>query len=175
MSITKKGEITELRTKEGAINLDSTPVYYKNSSKVLFPETMAKVEGSNNGKMTKIERFSTLEKEEESIYLVRKKERKLLENSFLWDGSDMYFFLGNATLSVNNETYELSPFSYIIASYKNGVEIYNYQKDEYKIIESKDSIYVTTDNYTIDTTTDVLKYGEKEQLLLKNIDKLQAE
>ena len=58
---------------------------------------------------------------------------------------------------------------------KNGVEIYNYQKDEYKIIESKDSIYVTTDNYTIDTTTDVLKYGEKEQLLLKNIDKLQAE
>ena len=30
MSITKKGEITELRTKEGAINLDSTPVYYKN-------------------------------------------------------------------------------------------------------------------------------------------------
>ena len=102
MSITKKGEITELRTKEGAINLDSTPVYYKNSSKVLFPETMAKVEGSNNGKMTKIERFSTLEKEEESIYLVRKKERKLLENSFLWDGSDMYFFLGNATLSVNN-------------------------------------------------------------------------
>ena len=175
MSITKKGEITELRTKEGAINLDSTPVYYKNSSKVLFPETMAKVEGSNNGKITKIEKFSTLEKEKEIIYLVRKKERKLLENSFLWDGSDMYFFLGNATLSVNNETYELSPFSYIIASYKNGVEIYNYQKDEYKIIESKDSIYVTTDNYTIDTTTDVLKYGEKEQLLLKNIDKLQAE
>lgn len=175
LTITKKGEITELKTKEGTINLDSTPVYYKNESKVLFPETMAKIECISSGKMTKIERFAIINKQEESIYLTRNNNKKLIENSFLWDGSDMYFFLEHVTINVNNENYELSPLSYIIASYKNGVEIYNYEKDEYKIINSEDSIYVNAENYIIDTTTDILKFDGREQLLLKNIDKLPIE
>jgi len=172
MSISKKGEITELKTENNVVNLDSTPMYYSYESKVLFPETMAKVDWTSNGRMTRIERFSILSLEDGCVYT---QDNKILEDVFLWDGGDKYFFVEPITIVANGEEYEIGAFSYIIASYKNGVEIYNYEKDEYTIIESQDNIYAVTENYTIDTTVDVLKIDEKEQLLLKNIDELSIE
>lgn len=176
LKISKIGDITELQAKDGNIQIDSTPIYYKNEkNKVLFPENMAKVTPIDNGRMTKINRFSNIYENQESIYLQSQNKNEIIENSFLYDGSDLYFFIEPTTLIVNEQEYELSPFSYIIVTYKDGVEIYNYDKDEYNIILTDGKVIAKTKEYTIDTTFDTIKYGNKEQLLLKNINSLPNE
>ena len=60
----------------------------------------------------------------------------------------------------------------MITTYKNGVEIYNYEKDEYKVIETVEDVVAQTDSYIINTSIDILKANGKEQLLLKNVDAL---
>lgn len=176
LKISKIGDITELQSKDRNIQIDSTPIYYKNErNKVLFPENMAKVTPIDNGRMTKINRFSNIYRNQESIYLQSQNKNEIIENSFLYDGADLYFFIEPITLIVNDQEYQLSPFSYIIATYKDSVEIYNYGKDEYNIILTDGEVIAKTKEYTIDTTFDTIKYGDKDQLLLKNINSLPNE
>lgn len=173
IKITKKGEITEISTNDVNIVLDSSPIYYKNEKrKVLFPETMLSISPDDNGKTSKIVRFSNLYENDNGIYLESQKKQNKINNSFIYDGNDLYFFIEETTIIANEKEYQISPFSYIISSYMNGVEIYDYEKDTYEVIETEDYVIAKTDSYTINTSIDTLKYGEKEQLLLKNINVL---
>ena len=171
--ISKKGEITLISTKDSNIQLDSTPIYYKNEeNKVLFPEAMLEITPLDNGKTTKINKFTNIIKEDESIYLEGKDEKKQVSNGFIYDGEDLYFFIEKTKIVIGDEEYEISPLSYVITTYKNGVEIYNYEKDEYKVIETEEDVVAQTDSYIINTSIDILKANGKEQLLLKNVDAL---
>ena len=171
--ISKKGEITLISTKDSNIQLDSTPIYYKNEeNKVLFPEAMLEITPLDNGKTTKINKFTNIIKEDESIYLEGKDEKKQVSNRFIYDGEDLYFFIEKTKIVIGDEEYEISPLSYVITTYKNGVEIYNYEKDEYKVIETEEDVVAQTDSYIINTSIDILKANGKEQLLLKNVDAL---
>lgn len=173
IQITKKGEITQLQCNDVNIDLDSTPVYYqKEKNKVMFPENMAKVFPMDNIRMTKINRFSNLHQEEESIYIDNKNKKEPIEKAFLYDGGDLYFFIEPTTIIVESEEYKLEPFSYIISTYHDSVEIYDYANDEYIIIPTVRNVIAKTENYEINTTVDSIKYGEKEQLLLKKIENL---
>ena len=171
--ISKKGEITLISTKDSNIQLDSTPIYYKNEeNKALFPEAMLEITPLDNGKTTKINKFTNIIKEDESIYLEGKDEKKQVSNGFIYDGKDLYFFIEKTKIVIGDEEYEISPLSYVITTYKNGVEIYNYEKDEYKVIETEEDVVAQTDSYIINTSIDILKANGKEQLLLKNVDAL---
>lgn len=169
--ISKKGEITAISTDGIDIKLDSTPMFYKNEvKKVLFPETMLYITPMDNGKTSKVLRFSDIYELNKSIYIKNKDEKKQISNGFIYDGIDLYFFIENTTVIIDGKKYELSPFSYLISSYKNGAEIYNYEKDEYQIIESEDYVIAKTDSYIINTSVDTLKCNGKEQLLLRNVN-----
>lgn len=173
LQITKKGEITQLQCKDINIQLDTTPIYYqKEKNKVLFPENMAKVVPIDNGRMTKVTRFSNIYQDEETIYVQTQSKSNPIENAFLYDGTDLYFFIQDTTIYVEGEEYHLSPFSYLIATYHDSVEFYDYAKDEYKIIPTTENVIAKTNDYEINTTVDTIKYGEKEQLLLKKMDDL---
>lgn len=173
MQITKKGEITQLQCEDVQIQLDSTPIYYQNEkNKLLLPENMAKVIPLDNGRMTKITRFSNIYQNEETMYVESQGKSTTIENAFLYDGGDLYIFIEETTLILPDGEYKLSPFSYIISTYGDSIEIYNYIQDEYKIIPTTQNIIAKTENYEINTSVDTIKYGEKEQLLLKKIDSL---
>lgn len=174
LKLTRKKDITELTFKDKQVQLDSTPIYYSDvENKVLFPENMAIIYPVSNGLAYKINHFSNIYIDSESVYLQKGEWKKNLQNSFIYDGNDLYFFLETTKISVNDTQYELSPLSYVIAKYNEGLEIYNKKSDEYIIIEAKNQeILAKTDSYTINLSIDAIKYGEKEQLLIKNIDYL---
>ena len=87
----------------------------------------------------------------------------------------MYFFIQNTVLTVDGTNYEIPPLSYVIVSYQNSVEIYNKQQDTYEIIPSTSTnVTASTDQYSINLSLDSMKYGEKEQLLLKRVDTLKS-
>ena len=77
-----------------------------------------------------------------------------------------------------NTEYELSPLSYVIVNYRSSVEIYNYDKDEYIIIQDENSLKndvlakSKSSNYTINMSLDSMKTEKSNQLLITSIDNL---
>ena len=180
LTFTRKEGLTELKATDRKVTLDSTPVYYADeNNKVIFPEDMAIVYPNNNGMMYRINHFADITEENGDIYLetnlATKTNKTKLEKAFLYDGQDLYFFLDRTTITVNGTNYEVSPLSYAIVRYKQSVEIYNYEKDEYQVIETTETqdAKVVTDTYTINMSVDSLQTAEKEQLLIKGLSYLQ--
>ena len=175
LKITNRGEITELSCINMDIQLDSTPLYYvDNVNKVLFPENMEMVIPSANGQVYKINRFSNIYTDRGVTYLEYRNKVKELPDSFIFDGSNLYFFIDDAKLIVDDEEYEITPLSYVIASNRVSIEIYNKEKDEYQIIETEGYGIIETDEYSVNVNLDTIKYGDREQLLLKKFDDLQT-
>lgn len=180
LTFTRKEGLTELKATDRKVTLDSTPVYYADeNSKVIFPEDMAIVYPNNNGMMYRINHFADITEENGEIYLetnlATTTNKSKLEKAFLYDGQDLYFFLERTSITVNGTTYEVSPLSYAIVRYKQSVEIYNYEKDEYQVIDTTETqdAKVVTDTYTINMGVDSLQTAEKEQLLIKGLSYLQ--
>ena len=180
LTFTRKEGLTELKATDRKVTLDSTPVYYADeNNKVIFPEDMAIVYPNNNGMMYRINHFADITEEDGTIYLetnlATKTNKTKLEKAFLYDGQDLYFFLERTTITVNGTNYEVSPLSYVIVRYKQSVEIYNYEKDEYQVIDTTETqdAKVVTDTYTINMSVDSLQTAEKEQLLIKGLSYLQ--
>lgn len=180
LTFTRKEGLTELKATDRKVTLDSTPVYYADENdKVIFPEDMAIVYPNNNGMMYRINHFADIIEENGSIYLetnlATKTNKTKLEKAFLYDGQDLYFFLERTTITVNGTNYEVSPLSYAIVRYKQSVEIYNYEKDEYQVIDTTETqdAKVVTDTYTINMSVDSLQTAEKDQLLIRGLSYLQ--
>ena len=133
----KNNGITSLKINDINIDLDSTPIYYKTEeNKMLFPQDMAVVFPENQGLMEKIIHFSTINLEENIPYLQYENNKQSIENSFLFDGNDLYIFLEPTTIVIEDQTYELSPLSYVMVTYRQTVEIYEKESDTYEIIET---------------------------------------
>lgn len=175
LTITNKGEITELTCININIQLDSTPLYYQDlENRCLFPEDMEIVIPSQNGQVYKINRFSDIYIDGDIPYLEYRNQITGLPDSFLYDGSNLYFFISEATLTVDGIDYSISPLSYVVAISKASIEIYNKQEDTYTLIETESNGIVTTSDYTINVSLDTLKVGDREQILLKKFDELQT-
>lgn len=167
-------DIVNLVFKDKQIQLDSTPIYYTDvKNKLLLPQDMAIVDGSM-GQMNKIQRFSTVNKEDDgTVYVETPMIRESQDDAFLFDGNDLYIALDDMTVTIDNVQYDVPALSYVYVAYKQYVEIYNQQADSFQYIETKDeNVTAATDNYSINMSVDTLKMGEKEQLLLKKIDSL---
>lgn len=174
LKMTRKDGITELNTEEGAIYLDSTPVYYKDEiDKVILPKDMAIAFPMDNGTLRKVNALSNVYVEYGETYIEKGTLNRKVEDAFLYDSEDLYFFIENTTVNIDGEEYKLSPLSYVNATYKGYVEIYNYDTDTYTYVEEvREDVIATTSNYTINLSIDTMQYGENEQLLLKRIKTL---
>jgi len=173
IELNKEGEITTLKTRGINLELDSTPMYYQKESKALFPEGMEIVYTIENAIPYRMPRFSSILKESNTVYAEVGTKQIPLENCFLYDGTDLYFFIEPTTIEVGDEKYSISELSYVNVEYNGEMEIYNYAKDEDKIIDIKEkTVLIENGKYTIDLNVDSLKFGEKEQLILKRFDNI---
>jgi len=170
-----KNNISEVKTEDNRIQLDSTPIYYEDIyNKVLFPKNMAVVYPIANGLMYKMNRFSNIKEANGGFYLEKEEQDKTLENVFLYDGVDMYFFLENITIHIEDKEYKITPLSYAKVQYNGNVEIYNKEEDKYIVIEGNfKNVLAKSEDYTVNMSIDAIQYGEKQQLLIKLIDSLQ--
>jgi len=174
LKMTRKNDITELITEDGIISLDSIPVYYKDErDKVILPENMAIAFPMNNGEIRKVNSLSTVYIDYGTVYIQKGDLNKEIYDAFLYDGNDLYFFIENTTLTVNEMEYNLPPLSYVNATYKGYIEIYNYDTEEYTYIEQVDTdIIAKTNKYTINLSVDSMQYEGNDQLLIKRIKNL---
>lgn len=166
------GDIT-LKNKGNTVTLDSTPIYYKRKDKILLSKSMSIIFPKSNflsNKLKKLSHINYNKKLKESDY----EKNSLLINvssGFLYDGEDLYVLLSDGIVNVGGKSINISPLSYVIANYNNSIIIYNRESDEYNEIKLDDNkAYITTNDYTINILYDSVKYEDKEQLLIKNVD-----
>jgi len=174
LHLTRKKDVTELKLNDITMDLDSTPMYYKDEeAKILLPQNMAIVYPKDNSKMYKINHFSNISVNAYRIDLQSGELQKQLKNAFLYDGADLYVFLEETAVNVNGTEYILSPLSYIRVNYKQEVEIYNKQADEYMFFEKiEEDVIAKTESYSINMSLDKVERNGEEQLLIKSINYL---
>lgn len=167
--------ISNLKMNDVTIQLDSTPIYYKDiDNRMILPEEMAVVSPLEQGKMQRITYFSELQIKDNIAYLEYQGKKQSLEQEFLFDGNNLYIFLQEAEITIGEQTYKMSPLSYAIVTYRESVEIYQKSDDTYHVFEdiNTGNVMAKTEDYSINMSNDSLIIGEKEQLLLSSIQNL---
>lgn len=173
VTIGKNNDITEIKNNDGVVGIEDAPIYFqKKNDEVLVSKNMLLVFPRINNKNYKIKMFTklTYDRDSDSSFYYNGKDKVFLEESFLYDGHDLYLFLYKTTVQVGEKTYELSPLSYAIVDYHDEVQLYNKEKDKYEIIENCDfDIIATLGDHKINLSTDMI---DNNRLLIKSIDNL---
>ncbi len=173
VTISKNNDITEIKNNDGVVGIEDAPIYFqKKNDEVLVSKNMLLVFPRINNKNYKIKMFTklTYDKDSDSSFYYNGKDKVFLEESFLYDGHDLYLFLYETTVQVGEKTYELSPLSYAIVDYHDEVQLYNKEKDKYEIIENCDfDIIATLGDHKINLSTDMI---DNNRLLIKSVDNL---
>lgn len=170
----RKKEVVDFKEKDIGIEFDSTPIYYKNEDKVILPKDMSVVMPTLSCAEYLSKGYSTITYNNNIYNLVTKNYNNKLNHYFFYDSKDLYFFIEEVTLKVNDKEIKLSPFSYVI--YKNAndtMSYYDKENDKYEIImDIKSDVKVSNDYYTIRVDNDYIDYYGNEVLLTTVIDKL---
>ena len=131
-----KDIIVDVEPKEVKIEYDSTPIYYKDAKKVLFPNPMLAAFPLREGSQYKLYKYSIYENAD-SIHTIENRTYKgEYDYFFLYDGEELFFFPDKVTLNINDKKYkELSPMSYLSLVGGYTLTYYDYESDTSEIIE----------------------------------------
>jgi hypothetical protein len=180
IKLSQQDDETILTLEDGTkVYLDSTPIYYTDIlGKALLSEEMELVIPYTG--MYKIDNFTNIIQENQSIYVKRLNKNKTtaINDAFLYDGKDLYFFLDETRIYVGDQEYIVSPLSYAIVNYRSNVEIYDYQTNEYTIIQDESSLAADViakndaKGYSINMSVDSITTTNGQQLLMSNLNNL---
>lgn len=176
LTIDNSKGITELKldNEEASIELDSTPFFYVGEKKALFPKEMSVVFPLSNGTQKKLSHFSFADENGLDIYLKNNTLNYPVNQAFLFDGNDLYFFLNDMTLTFDNEALTIPRFSYAILNFNNELIVFNYDLQEATLYQNFNSdVFASNENYKINLSIDAIIYGEKSRLLIKKFDYLE--
>lgn len=175
LKITKnrKEVITDIKPQKLNINLDSKPIYYQKEEIVIFPKDMSVVMPTLSCAEYLSKSYSYILHEKNIYTLITDKYNKKLNHYFLYDGEDLYFFIEEVTLTVNEEKINLSPLSYVIAKYGKYIAYYDKKTDTYKTIETTNNdSTIENEYYSLNISEDSINYQGTTPLLTSGIENL---
>lgn len=168
-----KDEITKITFKDDDSELDSTPLYYADDDRVLFPKMMSVIYPMA-AKQYKINYYSEAFIEYDEVVIKDKKNEKRIFDGIVYDGADLYFLTSKNTITIGNNSYEVSPLSYIIVDTLNKkVSIFDHEKEKFTELEEiYDNVIISNGKYKVNASLDLMYYDKGSKLLLKDISKL---
>ncbi len=172
ISRNKKDVILDYDPGDFAVELSSTPVYYKDSNRVIFPKEMALFDPLKD-RAYKVNALGEIYEENNLYYLNTKDVKKTFGHVFYYDGDNLYFFVDTVTLKIGNREIILGPLSYVSASYRSLVEYYDKSTDTSEILElTNEDVIVENDFMKIDVGSDKVIYKDNFTLLAKDFSVL---
>ncbi len=156
--------IVGIASKDKKIEYDSTPVYYKEKDRVIFPEEMTLVYPLKDGSQYRVYKYSVYESDVGLHFLTNEKVRDEYTNFFLFDGSNLYFFPDSVTLYVDGKEYrKLGAMSYVKVVGGYTMEYYDKEKDESDVLEVEGKqVTVKNDYMEVNLTRHhVVSFGKK--------------
>lgn len=171
ISLNRDNEIKAFVPKGISIKFGSTPIYYKEEEKVIFPNEMNIVFPLKNKSQAKTKEFSYVKKVNNLYYLTFEDYKNNIDHFILHDGKNLYFFSDSVNFVIDNENIELSPLSYIVAT-QNELSYYDYEKDEFKTYDINKEILVTNKYYTLSVSYGYIDYSGSKLLLTSDLSYL---
>ena len=173
ITLSMDDNITKIETDSGVEDIEDAPIYFQNKeNEVLTGKNMLYVQPRVTNKNYRINAFSRVAYDPDSsiAYYHFGKKQIFLDEAFLYDGANLYLFLSNVSVVIDDKTYELSPLSYMIVNYKEQIEFYDKKTDKYTIIDThtKDVI-ATLGVHKINMSVDMVN---NNRLLLKSTENL---
>lgn len=173
ISRNRKNVILDYENKDYAVSLDSIPVYIKDKDSVIFPKEMSIVFPLKD-RQYQVNALAEVYKEHDLYYLNIRNLDETYDHIFYYDGNNLYFFIDDVDLVVEDKTIELSPMSYVSALYGNFIEYYDYANDTYgKIdISNYEDVVIKNDYMTIEVDIDKVIYNDGFTLLTSDFSYL---
>lgn len=172
ISKNRKDVVVDFQPQSLKINLDSTPIYYQKQKTVIFPKDMSVIMPTLNCAEYLSLGYSYISYKDGIYTLTTTKYQNKLNHYFLYDGSDLYFFIEPVTLKVNEEEIKLSSFSYVIAKYNNYISYYDKESDTAKTITTDADVKVENEYYKIYVSRDIIDYQGTNVILTSDIKNL---
>lgn len=166
---TKSNAASELKIDGKTVEIDSTPFFYEDERKVLFPQEMVIVRPRvNNGEQNRLPALSFLDGTSTEPKVVYADVNEMVGAAFLFDGRDLYFFVNPVTLEVDGEKIPLSEFSYATYNFNHELYAYDYNSGAARYFGNANSVKASTDKYSIDLVSDTFEVNNKSRLLVTN-------
>lgn len=173
VSTNRRDVIVDFKTSDYDIKFDSTPIYYATQNKVIFPKDMSVVMPTLNCSEYLTKGYSYLTVNKDNYTLTTNKYSSKLGHYFLYDGGDLYFFIDEVKLILDDNEVTLSPLSYVVAKYNNYIAYYDKKSDTYKTIEIKgDQAIIENNYYKIYIGLDQIDYYGTDVILTSKISEL---
>ena len=165
ISRNKKNVILDYENNDYVTTLDSTPVYIKDTNNVIFPKEMSIVFPLDDMQY-QVNALSEVYMENDLYFLNIRDLNTSYDHVFYYDGKNMYFFVDNVTLTIGDRKIELSPLSYVNASYMSYVEYYDRENDVSEVVEiTNEKVIVSSDYMSIEVANDKVIYQDGFSLL----------
>lgn len=171
-----KDTIVDVSPKDKKIEYDSTPIYYNEEDKIIFPADMSIVFPLQEGSQYKLYKYAVYEYIDNMHIVKNDTDKHDYSYFFLYDGKGLFFFPDEVMLKINDQEYKkLSGMSYvkIIGGYT--MEYYDKDSDTSEVVEVEGkTITIENDKMDVDLSKrQVLSFGKKVLLVNPyNLDSL---
>ena len=173
VSENRRKEIVDFKAKDIKINFDSTPIYYKEKDKVIFPANMSVIMPTLNCAEYYANKYSYITLKKDNYILTTEKYNNRLGRYILYDGRDLYFFIDEVTITIDKEKITLSPLSYVIAKTGESLSYYDKKTDVFKKIKTTNKKIIVENNYyKINVSSDNIDYYGNDVILTEKVDEL---
>lgn len=169
----KKNVVVDFKPKNVEVNLDSTPIYYKNEEVVLFPKDMSVVMPTLSCAEYSSLGYSYITFEKGMFNLTTKNYHDRLNHYFLYDGTNLFFFIEPVTLYVKDKEVKLSSYSYVIAKYNGSISYYDKKTDTFNTFDDGDNnARIKNDYYNVYISKDTIDYQGASVILTSGFEHL---
>lgn len=100
-----RDNIIDIEGKDKKVRFDSTPIYYQNEDKVLFPSQMTIVFPYKKAQY-KLYKYATFYVEDEAYFIKNNVNVGYYNYFFLYDGKNMFFFPDEVTVKLDGKDYK---------------------------------------------------------------------
>ena len=174
ITLNRNNDITKILTDEKEMDLDSEPIYYYDSKKIILPSNMLIAFPLNGVLQKKVSYYTIISNNAGQIHAKNHNLDKVVDDAVLFDGDDLYVFTSEVEIAFGSEKVKISPLSFVLCNYKGDLYIYNYENDSMKTYENvKDIVYARNNKYEINLSVDSVTFNDKNVLLTKNFESLE--
>lgn len=149
---------------DAKIEYNSTPIYYSEGNKVIFPQDMSIIFPLKDGSQFKLYKYALYDNEDGNHIIKNSTHVDTYSNFFMFDGNELFFFPDEVTLYINDKEYaKLGGMSFIKNVGGYTLEYYDKTNDKSEFLEVEGKkITVKNENINVDITDKSLNnYGRK--------------
>ena len=170
-----EGELA-IKDKSGEGSVECYPIIHKGNPnrKITISENMLYTNPNYDEGCSRLNYFTSIELDQGLAIIEKDKKRTVVSGGYLFNGVNTYILLEDSILEIGVNKVKVPALSYVIANYRNDLELYNSETRayEYYFLGGSDSFINVDDKYTIDVGRDVIIKDGRESLIFTAVDGL---